>query len=63
MFNEFMSVAIEESKKALRENEVPVGAVIVKNDVVIAKAHNTRENTHNALAHAEIIAINKACNL
>ena len=47
MFNEFMSIAIEESKKALRENEVPVGAVIVRNGTVIAKAHNMREKTHN----------------
>ena len=61
MFNEFMSIAIEESKKALRENEVPVGAVIVRNGVVIARAHNMREKTHNSLAHAEIIAINQAC--
>lgn len=44
MYNEkFMDIALEEAKLALDENEVPVGAVIVKDGVVIAKAHNTRE--------------------
>ena len=58
MYNEkFMDIALEEAKLALDENEVPVGAVIVKDGVVIAKAHNTREKTKNALHHAEVIAI------
>lgn len=63
MFNEFMSIAIEEANIALSKGEVPVGAVIVKNGNVIAKAHNMRENAKNSLAHAEIIAINKACEI
>lgn len=61
MFNKYMNIAIEEAKYALLESEVPVGAVIVKNGVVVSAAHNMRECTSNALAHAEIIAINKAC--
>ena len=63
MYNEkFMDIALNEAKLALEENEVPVGAVIVKDNVVITKAHNTREKTKNALHHAEIIAIDNACN-
>ena len=61
MFNEFMSIAIEEANVALKKSEVPVGAVIVKDGKVIAKAHNLRESAKNPLAHAEIIAINEAC--
>ena len=57
-----MDIALEEAKLALDENEVPVGAVIVKDGVVIAKAHNTREKTKNALHHAEVIAIDNVCN-
>ncbi len=60
--NRFMEEAIKESKKALRRNEVPIGAVIVKDEKIIARGFNKREKTKNALAHAEIVAINKACN-
>lgn len=56
-----MSIAIEEAKKALKKDEVPIGAVIVINDKIIAKAHNKRERTQSALAHAEVLAIKKAC--
>ncbi len=56
-----MSLAILEALKAQREDEVPIGAVIVKGDKVIAKAHNKVERKKNALFHAEILAINKAC--
>ena len=58
--NEFMSLAIEEAKKAQEENEIPIGAVIVKNKEVIAKAHNTVEKNKNVLYHAEMSAINEA---
>lgn len=61
MYNKYMNLAIEEAKKALVSGDIPVGAVIVKDNIVIAKGHNTRENTMNSLAHAEIIAINEAC--
>ena len=56
-----MNIAISEAKKALENGEIPVGAVIVKDNIVIAKAHNTREENQNALEHAEVNAIKKAC--
>ncbi|MCP3764910.1 tRNA adenosine(34) deaminase TadA [Domibacillus sp. A3M-37] len=57
----FMKMAIEEAKKAERLGEVPIGAVIVKNNEVIASGHNLRETTQNAVTHAELLAIEKAC--
>lgn len=57
----FMIVALQQAQKALRKKEVPIGAVVVKGDKIISKAHNKREKSKNALMHAEIIAINKAC--
>lgn len=56
-----MSEALKEAKKAYIKKEVPVGAVIVKDGKVIARAHNLREKKKNALAHAEILCINKSC--
>ena len=61
MENKFMLLALEEAQKAMAENEVPVGAVIVKDGEVIAKGRNRRENNKNALCHAEIEAIDNAC--
>lgn len=61
MDKKIMQLAISEAKKAATENEVPVGAVIVKDGVVLAAAHNMREQKQNALSHAEIEAINLAC--
>ena len=55
-----MNIAIEEAKKALQKGEIPIGAVIVKDNIVIAKAHNTREKDKNTLGHAEINSINQA---
>lgn len=57
----FMKKAIAEAKKAYAKGETPIGAVIVKDGKVIARGHNLRETKKNALCHAEIIAINKAC--
>lgn len=57
----FMTEALKEAKKAFDKNEIPVGCVIVCDNKIIARAHNLRENKKNALYHAEIIAINKAC--
>ena len=57
----YMLLAIDEAKKAKSEDEVPVGAVIVRNGEVIASAYNTREYGKNALYHAEIKAIDEAC--
>lgn len=58
----FMSEALKEAQKASAIGEVPVGAVIVKDNEIIARAYNTRETEKNALAHAELKAIEKACN-
>ncbi len=57
----FMKKAIVRAKTAAKHGEVPVGAVIVQNGVVIADGRNMREGKENALAHAEIIAIERAC--
>ena len=56
----YMNQALEEAKKAFHENEVPVGAVIVKNGVIISKSHNLKVKTSNIMNHAEIIAIKRA---
>lgn len=61
MDRKFMDLAIIRAKRAAEDGEVPVGAVIVKNGEVIAAGRNRREKTHNATAHAEIEAIQKAC--
>ena len=58
---ELMALALKEAKKAYNLGEVPVGAVIAKDGEVVAKAHNLRETKKNALAHAETLAIDKAC--
>ena len=57
----FMKIALDEAKKAAAIDEVPVGAVIVKNDIIISRAFNNRESSKDATAHAEITAIRKAC--
>lgn len=57
----YMSIALEEAEKARLKDEVPVGAIIVNEGKIIARGHNLRESKFNALCHAEIIAINKAC--
>ncbi len=58
--NEYMKLALEMAKKAEKKDEVPIGAVIVLNGKVIAKAFNKKEGKNLATAHAEILAINKA---
>lgn len=57
----YMKIALDQAKKALKHNEVPVGAVIVKNNKIISKAYNKREKSNDVTKHAEIIAISKAC--
>ena len=59
--SEYMKIALEEAKKAYEKGEVPIGAVIVCDGQIISKAHNTRESEKNALHHAELKAINDAC--
>lgn len=61
MNKKFMYKAIELAKLAAEKNEVPVGAVIVKDGEIIATGKNEREEKQNALSHAEIEAINNAC--
>lgn len=56
----FMGEAMKEAEKSLILGEVPVGVVIVKDNIIIAKAHNLRETLQDPLAHAEILAIKKA---
>jgi len=58
---EYMRLALEEAKIAFEQNEVPIGAVIVYQGEVIAKAHNEREKLNKTTAHAEILAIERAC--
>ena len=56
----FMRQALEEAEEALREGEIPIGAVVVHHGEVIARAHNRREQARDATAHAEVLAIRLA---
>lgn len=56
----FMKKAISLAKKAAKRDEVPVGALLVKNNEVIASSYNLKESHCNALHHAEILVLNKA---
>jgi len=56
----YMRIALEQAEEAYKHDEVPIGAVIVKDGVVIAVARNEREEFNKAIAHAEILAIEKA---
>ena len=60
MKEKYMLLAIKEAKKALDYDEVPIGAIIVKNGKVIASAFNNKETKNCAIYHAEIVAIEKA---
>ena len=57
---DFMEFAKEEAILAMNKGEIPVGAVIVKNGVIIGKAHNLKETLNDSTAHAEILAIKEA---
>ena len=57
----YMELALQEAKKAWQLGEVPIGAVIVKDGEIISKGYNLRETEQNAIAHAELLAINEAC--
>ncbi|MBQ3076043.1 MAG: tRNA adenosine(34) deaminase TadA [Clostridia bacterium] len=57
----FMKAALKEAQKAALEGEVPIGCVVVKDDKIISRGRNARETKKNALLHAEMIAIDKAC--
>ena len=60
--NYFMRRALDEAKIALQKDEVPVGAVIVSNNQIIARAHNLTETLNDVTAHAEMQAITSAAN-
>ena len=60
---EFMDIALAEAALAGIDGEVPIGAVLVMDGKVIAKAHNLRETDRDATAHAEILVIRQACRL
>ena len=56
----YMKIALKEAEKAYKEDEVPVGCVIVKDDKIIARGHNKKAKYNNATLHAEIVTLNKA---
>ena len=56
----FFNEALKEAKKALELDEVPVGAVVVCDNTIIARAHNKKEQEKNSLAHAELLVIQEA---
>lgn len=58
----YMKEAIREAMKAKKIGEIPVGAVIVKDNKIIGRGYNKKEKKQNSLMHAEIVAINMACN-
>jgi len=62
-YNFFMAEALKEAKKAFDIGEVPIGAVIVYEDEIVARACNRRTVDKNALYHAEILAIHEACKI
>lgn len=57
----FMKQALEEAQQAALLGEVPIGAVLVYEGKIIARAHNLRETTQNAITHAELLVIQEAC--
>lgn len=59
----FMQQALREARAALDEDEIPVGAVIVSNGSIIARAHNNTERLHDVTAHAEMLAFTAAANM
>lgn len=58
---EYMQLAYNEALKAYKKGDVPIGAIIIKNNKVIAKSYNKKEKNNNAILHAELDVINKAC--
>jgi len=62
MNEKYMSEALKLAKRAYDEDEIPVGAVVVYNDKVIGCGYNQKEKFNNPLKHAELIAIEEACN-
>ena len=61
MHEYYMYEALKQAKKAYKIGEIPIGAVVVFKDKIIARAYNKREKLQDSTAHAELIAIKKAC--
>ena len=61
MNQKYLNLLVEEAKKSLKTSDVPVGAIIVDDGKIIAKAHNSREKYQCVTKHAELIALEKAC--
>lgn len=59
----YMQQALREAREAYDEDEIPVGAVIVSNERIIARAHNNTERLHDVTAHAEMLAFTAATNM
>ncbi len=56
----YMNIAYKEALKAYKKNEIPIGVVIIKNDIILSKSHNLRDSDNIVTKHAEITAIEKA---
>ena len=61
MIEKYMDIAIKEAEKAYKRGDVPVGAVIIKYNKIIAKSYNKKQKKHISTRHAEIEVIEKAC--
>lgn len=61
MDEKYMNIALEEAYKSYEKGDVPVGAIVVYKNEIIARAHNCKEQNKNAVEHAEILAISQAC--
>ncbi|WP_278278684.1 tRNA adenosine(34) deaminase TadA [Alkalibaculum bacchi] len=59
----YMEIALDIAKEGMKTGEVPVGAIIVKNNEIISMAHNEVETSTNPIAHAEVLAIQRACEI
>ena len=57
----FMNEAYKEALKSYNLNDTPVGCVIVKDDIIIARTHNCKDIKKNSIMHAELLAVDKAC--
>ena len=61
MINPFMIEAMNEARKALQMGEIPIGAVVVKDNKIISRGHNLRQTFRDSTLHAEVVAIKEAC--
>ena len=57
----YMRLALEQAKLAAQLDEIPVGAVVIRQGEVLGRGYNLRQSRHSALAHAEVLAIEEAC--